>query len=65
MSTSRNSAKRAKPPPSRIFDAASKDAQSEVRTTQAAVRADAGVTRRALQAKMHEFTEAAMAKLLA
>ena len=49
----------------RIFDAASKDAQSEVRTTQAAVRADAGVTRRALQAKMHEFTEAAMAKLLA
>ena len=47
----------------RIFDAASKDAQSEVRTTQAAV--DAGVTRRALQAKMHEFTEAAMAKLLA
>ena len=41
----------------RIFDAASK--------TQAAVRADAGVTRRALQAKMHEFTEAAMAKLLA
>ena len=34
-------------------------------TTQAAVRADAGVTRRALQAKMHEFTEAAMAKLLA
>ena len=33
--------------------------------TQAAVRADAGVTRRALQAKMHEFTEAAMAKLLA
>lgn len=28
----------------RIFDAASKDAQSEVRTTQAAVRADAGVT---------------------
>ena len=48
----------------RIFDAASKDAQSEVRTTQAAVRADAGVTRRALQAKMHEFTEAAMAKLL-
>ena len=42
-----------------------KDAQSEVRTTQAAVRADAGVTRRALQAKMHEFTEAAMAKLLA
>ena len=48
----------------RIF-AASKDAQSEVRTTQAAVRADAGVTRRALQAKMHEFTEAAMAKLLA
>ena len=40
-------------------------AQSEVRTTQAAVRADAGVTRRALQAKMHEFTEAAMAKLLA
>ena len=25
----------------RIFDAASKDAQSEVRTTQAAVRADA------------------------
>ena len=34
----------------RIFDAASKDAQSEVRTTQAAVRADAGVTRRALQA---------------
>ena len=75
---SRNSAKRAKPPPStedgkvmgeleraRIFDAASKDAQSEVRTTQAAVRADAGVTRRALQAKMHEFTEAAMAKLLA
>ena len=49
----------------RIFDAASKDAQSEVRTTQAAVRADAGVTRRALQAKMHEFTEAAMSKLLA
>ena len=49
----------------RIFDAASKDAQSEVRTTLAAVRADAGVTRRALQAKMHEFTEAAMAKLLA
>lgn len=47
------------------FDAASKDAQSEVRTTQAAVRADAGVTRRALQAKMHEFTEAAMTKLLA
>ena len=47
------------------LDAASKDAQSEVRTTQAAVRADAGVTRRALQAKMHEFTEAAMAKLLA
>ena len=37
----------------RIFDAASKDAQSEVRTTQAAVRADAGVTRRALQAKIH------------
>ena len=31
----------------------------------AAVRADAGVTRRALQAKIHEFTEAAMAKLLA
>ena len=49
----------------RFFDAASKDAQSEVRTSQAAVRADAGVTRRALQAKMHEFTEAAMAKLLA
>ena len=29
------------------------------------IRDSAGVTRRALQAKMHEFTEAAMAKLLA
>ena len=41
--------------------------ESELRKAReaAAMRADAGVTRRALQAKMHEFTEAAMAKLLA
>lgn len=49
----------------RIFDAANKDAQAEVRSTQSAVRADAGVTRRALQAKMQEFIDAAVAKLLA
>lgn len=49
----------------RIFDAANKDAQTEVRSTQAAVRADAGVTRRALQGKMQEFVDDAVAKLLA
>ncbi len=49
----------------RIFEAANKDAQAELRMTQSAVRADSAKALRALQGKMREFTEAAMSKLLA
>ena len=49
----------------RIFDAANKDAQTELRMTQSAVRADSGRALRALQGKMREFTDAVMSKLMA
>lgn len=50
---------------SRIFDAANRDAQSQVRMTQAAVRVESDKALRSLQGRMREFTDAVMAKLLA